>query len=73
MLFNGDGYFTETKKFQPQLREKPLISADYPGDGKLLFLQERRCRLGIYGLPDRRRLVCALRNVTLGYKFNKSS
>ena len=71
-VFNGDGYFTETKKFNRNYVKNRWISADYPGDGKTPSFAANggvAWEFTDYLIEDGS--YVALRNVTLGYKFNK--
>ena len=71
-VFNGDGYYTETKKYNRNYIKNRWISEDYPGDGRTPSFAANggiSWEFTDYMVEDGS--YVALRNVTLGYKFNK--
>lgn len=71
-VFNGDGYYTESKKFNHNYVKDRWISSAYPGDGKTPSINAGggiAWEFTDYMIEDGS--YVALRDVVLGYKFNK--
>lgn len=71
-VFNGDGYYPETKKYNRNYVKDRWISSDYPGNGRTPSFAASggvAWEFTDYMIEDGS--YVALRNVTLGYKFNK--
>lgn len=69
-VFNGDGYYNETKRFNRNYVKNRWISPESPGDGKTpYFTNGVSWQLTDYMIEDGS--YVALRDVVLGYKFDK--
>lgn len=69
-VFNGDGYYNETKRFNRNYAKDRWISPDFIGDGKTpYFTNGVSWQLTDYMIEDGS--FIALRDVVLGYKFDK--
>ena len=70
-IFNGDGYYQETKRINKAFTENRWISPDYPGDGKTPHYANANGMLWEYTdylLEDASYM--SLRDVSLSYKFD---
>ncbi|MCD8079083.1 MAG: TonB-dependent receptor [Bacteroides sp.] len=69
-VFNGDGYYNESKKFNRNYVKDRWLSPDFPGDGKTPFFDNGIAwQYTDYMIEDGSYI--ALRDVVLGYKFQK--
>lgn len=69
-VFNGDGYYTESKRFNLNYVRSRWISPEYPGDGKTPYdTRGTSWQLTDYMIEDGSYI--ALRDVVLGYTFDK--
>jgi TonB-linked SusC/RagA family outer membrane protein len=73
-VLNGDGYYSETKKINRAYTANRFISAEYPGDKKTPTFANgdgMQWELTDYLLQDAS--YAALRDINLGYTFNKKT
>ena len=71
-VFNGDGYYNESKRFNRNYVKDRWISADFPGDGKTpYFTNGVSWQLTDYMIEGGS--YVALRDVVLGYTFDKKT
>ncbi len=69
-VFNGDGYYNETKRFNRNYVKDRWVSPDFPGNGKTpYFTNGVSWQLTDYMIEDGS--YVALRDVVLGYRFDK--
>ncbi len=69
-VFNGDGYYNETKRFNRNYVKDRWVSPDFPGNGRTpYFTNGVSWQLTDYMIEDGS--YVALRDVVLGYKFQK--
>lgn len=69
-VFNGDGYYNETKRFNKNYVKDRWISEDFIGDGKTPYFNNGvSWQLTDYMIEDGS--YVALRDVVLGYKFDE--
>lgn len=69
-VFNGDGYYNESKRFNRNYVKDRWISPEFPGDGKTpYFTNGVSWQLTDYMIEDGS--YVALRDIVLGYTFDK--
>ncbi|MBR1879020.1 MAG: TonB-dependent receptor [Paludibacteraceae bacterium] len=71
-VLNGDGYYQETKKINRAYTANRFISAEYPGDGKTpAFANGNGMAWELTDYLLQEASYGALKDVTIGYRFNK--
>ena len=70
-VFNGDGYYTESKKFNRNYVKDRWISAEYPGDGRTPTVGSAGISWEFTDYMIEDGSFVALRDVVLGYTFDK--
>ena len=71
-VLNGDGYYQETKKINKAYTTNRFISADHPGDGKTpTFANANGMQWELTDYLLQNASYAALKDVTIGYRFNK--
>ena len=71
-VLNGDGYYQETKKINKAYTTNRFISAEHPGDGKTpTFANGNGMAWELTDYLIQEASYGALKDVTIGYRFNK--
>ena len=71
-VLNGDGYYQETKKINKAYTANRFISAEHPGDGKTpTFANGNGMAWELTDYLLQNASYGALKDVTIGYRFNK--
>ncbi len=70
-VFNGDGYYTESKKFNRNYVKDRWISAEYPGNGRTPTVGSAGISWEFTDYMIEDGSFVALRDVVLGYTFDK--